>query len=68
MSQSASIWAFLKDGGTLTPLQAYEKFGTLALHSRVAELRERGHPIKCEMINANGKQVGRYSMERYAIG
>jgi hypothetical protein len=68
MSQCANIWVFLRDGGTLTPLEAYEKFGTLALHSRIAELRERGHPIKCELISVNGKYVGRYSMEQFSHG
>jgi hypothetical protein len=62
MSQCANIWCYLKDGNTITPKEAYEKFGTLALHSRIAELRERGHEIHTEMITVNGKQVGRYSM------
>jgi hypothetical protein len=62
MSQCASIWAWMADGHTITPKEAYEKFGTLALHSRIAELRERGHEIHTEMITVNGKQVGRYSL------
>lgn len=64
MSQCANIYCWLKDGHTITPLEAFQLFGTLALHSRVAELRERGHEIKCEMINVNGKSVGRYSLEQ----
>lgn len=62
MSQCASIWAWMADGHTITPAQAYEKFGTLALHSRITELRERGHKINTEMIDVNGKRVGRYSL------
>jgi hypothetical protein len=37
-------------------------FGTLALHSRVNELRSRGHDIETEMIEVGGKRVGRYSV------
>ncbi len=64
MSQCASIYCWLADGNTITPAEAYAKFGCLALHSRVAELRERGHKINTEMITVNGKQVGRYSMAK----
>ena len=62
MSQSANIYAHLASGRTLTPLDAFELYGTLALHSRIAELRERGIPIECEMIEANGKRLGCYSL------
>ena len=64
MSQTANIWNYLNDGGTLTPLEAFEKFGTLALHSRVSELRERGHNVECEMIEVAGKRVGRYRLRQ----
>lgn len=48
-------------GYTLTPAEAYERFGTLALHSRAAELRERGFPVVCDMIETRkGKRVGCY--------
>lgn len=67
MSQCASIWAWMADGNTITPAEAYAKFGTLALHSRIAELRERGHKINTEMIDVNGKQVGRYSMAKEQV-
>lgn len=67
MSQSANIFCWLKDGNTITPAEAYAKFGTLALHSRIAELRERGHKINTEMIDVNGKTVGRYSMAKEQV-
>ncbi len=64
MSQCANIWQWMADGNTITPAEAYSKFGTLALHSRIAELRERGHKINTEMIQVGGKTVGRYSMAK----
>lgn len=63
MSQCSQIFVHLQDQGPITPLEAYRLYGTLALHSRVAELRERGIPIKCELVEVNGKRVGRYSLE-----
>ncbi len=70
MSQKANIYAWLADGNTLTPLEAFQMFGTLALHTRVDQLRAKGIDIHCEMITVNGKRVGRYSLveEKYAVG
>lgn len=63
MSQNAEILAYLRAGNSLTPADAYSLFGTLALHSRIAELR-RNHQIECEIIRTpSGKHVGRYSLK-----
>jgi hypothetical protein len=63
-SQCFRILQWLKSGKTLTPWEALDKFGTLALHSRIAELRDAGYDIKCTLIQTEGgKQVGRYSIE-----
>ena len=62
MSQCGAIYDYLADGHTLTPLEAFERFGCLALHSRAAELRSRGIPIKTEMVRVGRKFVGRYSL------
>ncbi len=64
MSQTANLWAWMSEGNSITPLEAFTKFGVLALHSRIAELRERGHKINTEMITVGGKVVGRYSMAK----
>lgn len=63
MSQAAAILSVLKDGRTITPLEAYERFGCLALHSRIAELRRVGHRIACQIVTANGKRWGQYRLE-----
>lgn len=63
MSQNTAILAHLQSGMTLTPAEAYQRFSTLALHSRIAELREQGHPVVCVMLDtAGGKRVGCYSL------
>ncbi len=68
MSQADAILDYLEHGNTLTPLEAFTMFGTLALHSRCAELRERGHMIECELVRVGRKTVGRYSLLRIAHG
>ena len=64
MSQSARILDHLRMGLTLTPAQAYALFGTLALHSRIAELRGQGHRIGMETISKGGKRYGEYRLLR----
>ncbi len=68
MSQADAILDYLQRGHSITPLEAFSLFGTLALHSRCAELRERGHLIECELVAVGRKKVGRYSLLRIAHG
>lgn len=62
MSQCESILRALKRGQKLTPLEAFRRFGVLALHSRASELRQRGHNIRCRIVERGGKRVGEYSL------
>ena len=62
MSQNAAILQHLFSGNTITPAQAYELYGSLALHSRIAELRARGFKIDKKIQTANGKRWGEYSL------
>ena len=72
MTQCQAILAHLQAGNTITPAEAYALCGTLACHSRIAELREQGHDIRCELVRTpSGKHVGRYSLtflDRAAYG
>ena len=63
MGQCEAILKHLQSGNTITPAQAYEMCGSLALHSRISELRERGHQIACDMVTVpSGKSVGQYRL------
>lgn len=67
-SQCNLILRYLEAGNTLTPLEAFEKFGTLALHSRISELREK-HLIECQLVKTpSGKFVGSYSLLKIPYG
>ena len=62
-SQCAAILAHLRSGRTITPTEAYSLCGTLSCHSRIAELRGRGHDIRCDLIPVpSGKHVGCYRL------
>lgn len=55
MNQEDAILAHLQLGNVITPAEAYAMFGCLALHSRIACLRERGYLIPC-VIRSRGRQ------------
>lgn len=64
MTQCEAILAALRRGEVVTPETAYRLCGTHALHSRISELRERGHEITTEMVETpTGKVVGRYTLQ-----
>lgn len=61
-TQCDDILNWIRRHGSITPVQAYERFSCLALHSRCAELRERGFNVVCEIKTGNGKRWGSYSL------
>ena len=60
MSQNDTILAHLQAGNTITPAEAYAMCGSLALHSRIAELRSNGVRIDMEMRSEGRKRWGEY--------
>ena len=60
MSQCERILAHLEEGNTITPAEAYALCGSLALHSRISELRGNGYRIDMTLRRENGKQFGEY--------
>jgi hypothetical protein len=60
-TQSDQILAHLKGGGTLTPLEALDKFGCFRLGARIWDLKQEGHDIQAARVDVgNGKKVARY--------
>ena len=68
MSQTSNLYQHMIDIGPITPLEAFRLYGILATHSRMAELRSRGHRIDCHMIRVGDKMVGQYSISKYPQG
>ena len=63
MSQTADILARLVAGERVTPADAYERHGCLALHSRIAEIRDMGYGVRCRIVTASGRRWGEYSLD-----
>jgi hypothetical protein len=60
MSQTQKILEHMEAGNTVTPLSAQRLCGTLALHSRISDIRAMGYTVTMEMRSANGSRWGEY--------
>ena len=64
-SQNAMILNFLKSGGSLTPIEALEKFQCFRLAARMNDLRKKGYVIETEILkDDNGKSYASYSIPK----
>ena len=62
MSQEEKILAHMRRYGTITPIQALNKYGCFRLAARIEEIR-RVHRVETEMIKRNGKRLARYRLK-----
>ena len=63
-TQNAQILHYLKQGKTISPLEALNMFGCFRLAGRIFELREDGWPIHCDRREVGQKRrVGFYSLD-----
>ena len=64
-SQNAMILNFLKSGGSLTPIEALQKFQCFRLAARMNDLRNKGYVIETEILkDDNGKSYASYSIPK----
>ena len=61
-SQNSKILAHLKEGKSITPIGALNKFGCFRLSGRIYDLKKEGYNICCKMITKQGKHFASYFM------
>lgn len=61
-SQADRILGWLKDGRTLTALQALRLFDCLSLSQRRSDLIRRGHDVRTTMVKVGGKRIAKYHL------
>lgn len=60
-SQNKAIKAYLKDGHSITAMQALKQFGCFRLAARIKNLKDEGMNIqKIMMKNTKGKRIAIY--------
>ena len=60
MTQSQQVHNYIKPGRSITPMLAFSKFRITCLAERVRDLRNKGIPVKGEMVTKNGKRFSKY--------
>lgn len=68
MNQEQRILNYMKDFGSITPLDAMREFGIMRLASRISDLKKRGYKISREYeksVNRYGEHTkyARYKLE-----
>lgn len=63
MNQRQAILDYLKQGNSLTPLEALNKFGSFRLGAVIFELKKEGHNITTKIINNGKKHFASYKIE-----
>ena len=61
-SQEDQILQMLEDGDLVTPRTVYFRTGSLACHSRISALRERGNDILCAVVREGRSKHGVYRL------
>jgi hypothetical protein len=62
MSQNQSILSYLKQGNTLTAIEALNLFNCFRCAARINDLINMGHKIESKITHSNGKKWAVYSM------
>ena len=67
MSDKNRILQYLRDHGTITPMEALNSFGCYRLGARIWDLRHDGHSISTEMVEGRDRNGERERYARYRL-
>lgn len=62
-SQNKQILEYLKQGNSITPIEALNLFGSFRLGSRIFDLKEKGYKIDTELVKDGRKKYAKYTLE-----
>ena len=62
-SQTDLILEYMLQGHSITPIEALEKFKTMRLGARIADIKAKGYLVYSEFVTTeNGKKVKQYHL------
>lgn len=68
MTQTERVLQYLKDFGSITPLQALSDLGVMRLGARIWDLRQEGYPITRRMVGSKNRYGESVSFAEYRLG
>lgn len=67
MNQETRILNYMRDFGSITPLDAMREFGIMRLASRISDLKKRGYRISREFEKGTNKYGESTKYARYRL-
>ena len=67
MTQCEKVLEYMKDFGSISPLEAMQDIGCMRLAARIADLREQGHPIGRRMKTSKNRYGRDVSFAEYYL-
>ena len=65
--QNRVILNYLESGGSLSSIEALNRFQCFRLAARVRDLRKAGHDIQTKTVKEDGKKYAVYSLPKIQI-
>lgn len=66
-TQAEMVLDYIKEFGSITPLEAIIDIGCYRLAARVSDLRKKGYPIKTKMVSVQNRYGGKSNVARYSL-
>ena len=67
-TQCQMVMTYIKENGSITPMQAFHDLGITKLATRISELRKRGKKINGVMEESENRYGKRVRYMRYTLG
>ena len=67
MTQKKAIIRYMKDFGSITPMEAYSDLGITKLSTRISEMKKDGLKFKIEMVKSKNRYGKPTRFARYSI-
>lgn len=67
LTQCDRVLKYMRDFGTITPLQVLGDLGVMRLGARIWDLRREGHKIKRRMVSAKNRYGESVSFAEYRL-
>ena len=67
MTQREAILQYIKDFGSITPMEAYSDLGITKLATRISEMRKDGIEFKIEMVKSKNRYGKPVRFAKYSL-
>lgn len=67
-NQNQRILEYIKEHGSITPLEALQEKSVFRLASRISDLRKKGYNIVSEWVKVENKYGETCRVKRYSLG